>query len=151
MTTKSLQALFSVTLACLAPAVVAAATNAPAAAPAPLAETVWQPSLYTTTFGANIPLTDKPIPVIQSDDYATLFRDLMEDSLVPRYMQLEAQVYPVPVFGTWLKSHSPHTYKKGDLGYTGVNLVESSSAHYQDPWSVSAFFGNIADLQLPGH
>src|SRR6185503_18172307 len=115
-------ALAAFLLACLTPLTGHAATPAPVAltAAAPVTETVWEPGAYTTSFGANFPLSDKPIPVIQSDDYATIFRELMEDSLVPHYMQLEAQVFPVPILGTWLKSHSPHTYKKGDLGYTGV-------------------------------
>ena len=132
----------------------AADTSAPgavtAAAAVPVTESTWHLDPYDTSFGLDVPLTDKPIPTIQSDDYSVLFRSLMEDSLVPHYMQLQADVYPVPILGTYLKSHSPHTYKKGDLGYTGVNLVESSSTSYQDPWALSAFFGNIADLRLPG-
>jgi len=105
---------------------------------------------YDSSLALSFPLWDKPIPTLQSDDYGLIFRDLMQDSLVPHYMQLQADVYPVPVLATWLKSHSPHTYKKGDLSNTGVNLVESSSTSYLEPWAVSAFFGNIADLQLPG-
>lgn len=114
------------------------------------AETTWNLGPYDASLAVNIPLGDKPIPTIQSDNYAVIFRELMEDSLVPHYMQLQADAYPVPLLATWLKSHSPHTYQKGDLANTGVNLVESSSTSYQDPWAVSAFFGNIANLQLPG-
>ncbi|MFI4967936.1 MAG: hypothetical protein ACHQAU_04345 [Gammaproteobacteria bacterium] len=134
------------------PASSAAAPDAALTGSATLRKTefTWGLDPYDSSLGLNVPLTDKPIPTIQSDDYAVLFRDLMEDSLVPHYMQLQGNIYPVPVLGTWLKSHSPHTYKKGDLSNTGVNLVESSSTSYQEPWSVSAFFGNIADLALPG-
>jgi len=129
----------------------AAMTAAPAAAStAPVGEWTWHLDPYDSNLGLNMPLSAKHIPTIQSDDYGVIFRNLMEDSLVPHYMQLQADVYPVPVLATYLKSHSPHTYKKGDLSNTGVNLVESSSTSYQDPWTVSAFFGNIADLQLPG-
>lgn len=113
-------------------------------------EFTWGLDPYDSSLGLNMPLTDKPIPTIQSDDYGVLFRDLMEDSLVPHYMQLQADVYPVPVLATWLKSNSPHTYNKADIANTGVNLVESSSTSYQEPWALSAFFGNIADLELPG-
>ena len=139
--------------ACAALPVHAADVSAPAAvttAAPPKAEFLWSPGGYTTDFGVAFPLSDKPIPLIKSDQDATIYDALLTDWLVPHYMQLGAQVYPVPVLATWLKSHSPTTYKKGDLGNTGVNLVESSSTHYQDPWSVSAFLGNIADLQAPG-
>ncbi|MFI4967531.1 MAG: hypothetical protein ACHQAU_02295 [Gammaproteobacteria bacterium] len=140
-----------------APAALAADTLVPSAASAasataavPLSEYTWQLDPYDTSLGRNIPLTDKPIPTIQSDDYSVLFRDLMEDSLVPHYMQLQGNVYPVPLLAAYLKSHSPHTYNKADIANTGANLVESSSTSYKEPWSVSAFFGNIADLKLPG-
>jgi hypothetical protein len=113
-------------------------------------EFTWKLDPYDSNLGLNIPLADKAIPTIQSDDYSILFRDLMVDSLVPHYLQLQADVYPVPILATWLKSHSPHTYNKGDLANTGVNLVESSSTSYQEPWALSAFFGNIAKLRLPG-
>lgn len=132
----------------------AANTSAPGAmlsgtAAVPKSEFTWDIEPYDSNLRLNASLTGKPIPTIKSDDYATIFRDLMEDSLVPHYLQLQADVYPVPILATWLKSHSPHTYNKGDLANTGVNLVESSSTSYQDPWAVSAFFGNIANLQLP--
>lgn len=134
------------------PASSAAAPDAALTGSATLRKTefTWGLDPYDSSLGLNMPLTDKPIPTIQSDDYGVLFRDLMEDSLVPHYMQLQADVYPVPILATWLKSHSPHTYNKGDISNTGVNLVESSSTSYQEPWALSAFFGNIADLALPG-
>src|SRR5690348_7310942 len=129
---------------------LAPAARATDVTPLPVTEWTWHLDPYASSFGLNTPLGDKPIPTLASDDYGTIFRGLMEDSLVPHFMQLQADVYPLPVLGTYLKSHSPHTYKKGDLSNTGVNLVESSGTHYQDPWAISAFFGNIADLALPG-
>ena len=111
-----------------APVAWAADSPAPeAAATSPLHEWTWHLDPYDSSLGLNMPLSGKPIPTVQSDDYGVIFRDLMEDSLVPHYMQLQADAYPVPVLGTWLKSHSPHTYNKGDIANTGANLVESSS------------------------
>lgn len=148
-------ALLLLGLIARAAALPASATDVPVpsaatTAPPPKAEFLWDPGAYATDLDVALPLTRKPIPVIESDEDATLYDALLSDWLVPHYMQLGAQIFPVPVLATVLKSHSPHTYKKGDLGNTGVNLVESSSTHYQDPWSVSAFLGNIADLQAPG-
>ena len=120
-----------------------------AAAKLPVDELTWQLDPYASSVGLNIPLGDKPIPTIQSDDYGTIFRGLMEDSLLPHYMQLQALVYPVPVLATYLNTHTPRIWDLGQVGTGGINLLESSSTHYQDPWAVSAFFGNIADLALP--
>jgi hypothetical protein len=110
----------------------------------------WALDPYDSNLAFDFPLGDKPIQTIQSEDPSALFHGLMEDSLVPHYMYLQGDVYPLPILGTYLKSHSPHTYKKADLQNTGVNLVESSTTSYQEPWALSAFLGNIADLQRPG-
>lgn len=157
--------LFAVLFACCAvlPAQAAdtlslapgTATGTPPAALAGTAklnkdEFTWGLDPYDTSLGIDIPLTDKPIPTIESDDYAVLFRGLMEYSLVPHYMQLQADVYPVPVLATYLNTHTPRVWNLGQVGTGGINLLESSSTSYQDPWAVSAFFGNIADLKLPG-
>src|SRR5579871_325590 len=106
---------------------------------------------YESNMSLSIPLGDRPIPVIKSDDYGTIFRDLMEDSLVPHYLQLTGEVFPVPVLTTYLNTHSPRVWNWARVGTGGINLLESSSAAYLEPWAVSAFLGNIADLQLPGH
>jgi hypothetical protein len=133
----------------------APATSQPTLAPAASSalhktQFTWALDPYDSNLAFVFPLGDKPIPVIQSEDPSALFRGLMEDSLLPHYMYVQADVYPLPMLGTWLKSHSPHTYKKADLQATGVNLVESSTTNYQDPWALSVFLGNIADLQRPG-
>jgi hypothetical protein len=129
-----------------------AATDATLSATAALRHTqfTWALDPYDSNLAYDFPLGDKPIPVIQSEDPSALFRGLMEDSLVPHYMYVQGDVYPLPMLGTWLKSHSPHTYNKADLQNTGVNLVESSTTRYQEPWALSVFLGNIADLQRPG-
>lgn len=132
------------------PSAATGSTLSGATAPLHRTQFTWALDPYDSNLAYDFPLSDRPIPVIQSEDPSALFRGLMEDSLVPHYMYLQGDVYPLPVLGTWLKSHSPHTYKKADLQATGVNLVESSTTSYQDPWALSVFLGNIADLQRPG-
>lgn len=113
-------------------------------------ELVFEAAPYYTNVDYNIPLTDKPIPTITSDSEAMIYRDLIEGSLIPRYMVLEASVYPVPWGSTYLKTHSPHAYRQFEIGNTGLNLLESATVGFQEPWAVSAFFGNIAKLDRPG-
>lgn len=132
------------------PAPGASTTPAAARAKLPVNEWTWQLDPYASSLGLNMPLGDKPIPTLASDDYGTLFRGLMEDSLVPHFMQLQADVYPIPVLATYLNTHTPRIWDLGQVGTGGINLLESSSTHYQDPWAVSMFLGNIADLALPG-
>ncbi len=113
-------------------------------------EITWDKDPYYSDVDLNIPLTDKPIPTISSDSETVIYRDLIEGSLVPRYMLLEASVYPMPILGTYIHSHSPSLYDEGEISHTGVNVIESATAGFQEPWALSAFFGNIANLERPG-
>ena len=113
-------------------------------------EVTWDKDPYYSDVDINIPLTDKPIPTISSDSEAVIYRDLIEGSLVPRYMLLEASAYPLPALGTYLKAHDPGFYREGQISHTGVNVIESATAGFQEPWALSAFFGNIANLERPG-
>ncbi len=133
-----------------APVTSDAAAVAEAQAEVSKTEVVWEWDPYYSDVDFNIPLTDKPIPTIKSDNEATIYRDLITGSLVPRYMLLEASVYPMPVLGTYLKSHTPSLYNQGEISHTGLNVIESATAGFQEPWAMSAFFGNIANLVRPG-
>ncbi len=113
------------------------------------AELAFEADPYYTNVGFNVPLTRKPIPTITSDSEAVIYSNLVEGSLIPRYMVLEASVYPLASLGTYIKSHSPHLYRQAEIGHSGINLFESATAGFQEPWAVSAFFGNVAKLKRP--
>ena len=112
-------------------------------------ELVFELDPYYTNVDYNVPLSNKPIPVISSDSEAVIYRELIKDSFIPRFMVLEASVYPLASLGTYIKSHSPHLYRQAEIGRSGINLFESATAGFQEPWAVSAFFGNVAKLQRP--
>lgn len=113
------------------------------------AELVFEADPYYTNIGYNVPLTDKAIPVITSDSETVIYRELVEGSLIPRYMVLEASVYPLASLGSLIKARSPGLYRQGEIGRSGINLFESATAGFQEPWAVSAFFGNVAKLKRP--
>lgn len=105
---------------------------------------------YYTSAGMFFPLSTDPILTITSDSELEIYSKLVEGSAIPRYMLLEASVYPLPVLGTYLKSESQDFYNRWQVGSGGSNLLESATAGFQEPWAVSAFFGNIANLVRPG-
>lgn len=113
-------------------------------------ETVWEFDPYYTDVDLYIPLTRNPIPTITSDDELQIYRQLIQGSAIPRYMLLEASVYPMPAAGTWLKHNDPDFYRNWDIGKGGSNVIDAITAGFQEPWAVSAFFGNIARLSRPG-
>jgi hypothetical protein len=112
-------------------------------------EVVYELDPYYSDVGYNIPLTDKPVPTIESSSEAVIYRELMKGSLIPRYMLLEASVYPMPVLGTYLKTHTPGFYRQFDILGGNFNIIESLTTGFQEPWAVSAFFGNVAKLKRP--
>ena len=113
------------------------------------AELVFEADPYYTAVGYNVPLTHRPIPTISSDSETVIYRELVKDSLIPRFMVLEASVYPLPSLGTYIKSHEPGLYRDAEIGNSGINLFESATVGFQEPWAVSAFFGNVARLKRP--
>jgi hypothetical protein len=113
------------------------------------AEIVYEFDPYYTDVGYNIPLTDKPIPTIESGSEAVIYRELIKDSVIPRYMTLEASMYPMPILGTYLKTHQRGFYDSAAIG-NNFNIIESLTAGFQEPWAVSVFFGNVAKLKRPG-
>jgi len=113
-------------------------------------DVMWETDPYYSDVGINIPLANTPIPTIRSTDESVIYSDLIQGSLIPRYMVLEASVYPMPLLGTYLKADQPLAYKRGQFGNSSVNLIDSATAGFQEPWAVSAFFGNIAKIVRPG-
>jgi hypothetical protein len=113
-------------------------------------ELTWELDPYYTNVGFYTPLTKEPIPTITSDSEFDIYRLLIKGSAIPRYMLLEASVYPMPVLGTYLKGNTPDFYNQWETGKGGNNILEAATAGFQEPWAVSAFFGNIAKLVRPG-
>ena len=112
-------------------------------------EVVYELDPYYSDVGLNLPLTLKPVPTIESRSETVIYRELITGSLIPRYMLLEASAYPMPVLGTYLKQHSPELFDRGRIN-DNINIIESLTAGFQEPWAVSAFFGNVAKLKRPG-
>lgn len=104
---------------------------------------------YYTNVALYIPLTSEPTPIITSDSEVEIYTKLIEGSAIPRYMLLEASVYPMPALGTYIRRQSPDFYNQWAVGNGGSNFLESATAGFQEPWAVSAFFGNIAKLVRP--
>lgn len=119
----------------------------PARASEPIAvtdrtELVWEFDPYYTNAGLHIRLTDEPVPDGGTLSEREVYRRLFLDSLHPRLFLIEASVYPLPVLGTWLKSHKRGFYDSFEVGQSGFNLLESVTAGFQEPWALSFFVGS---------
>jgi len=122
----------------------------PADEPSSSIETVWDFDAYYSSVGANIPLTDEPVPEGGKLSEREVYQKLFLDSLHPRVLLLEASVYPMPIIGTYLKAEHPSIYDAFTIGNTDLNLMEGLTAGFQEPWALSAFIGSEMNFSREG-
>ncbi|MFN0037926.1 MAG: hypothetical protein ACKVP2_00225 [Burkholderiales bacterium] len=108
----------------------------------PRTEVIWEWGAYYTSVGLNIPLTDEAVPEGGEMSETEVYATLLANSLRPRVLLLEASVYPMPILGTWIRSHEPGLYEDAWIAGHRVNLLQALTAGFQEPWAVSVFFGN---------
>jgi hypothetical protein len=108
----------------------------------PVPEWIWEWGAYYTSAGLSVPLTDEPVPDGGQMGESEVYARLLTSSLRPRFMLIEASVYPMPVLGTWIRSHHPGFYDDTWVAGRRINLVQTLTAGFQEPWAASVFFGN---------
>ncbi|MEW6645785.1 MAG: hypothetical protein AB1450_01115 [Pseudomonadota bacterium] len=111
-------------------------------------EVVHELAPYYSSLGVYVPLSEKPIQRLGAAGEAEIYRTLLLDAFLPRFMLLEASVYPMPLAGVYLRKNHPGLYDDADFS-GGFNLVESVTAGFEEPYAFSAFFGNVVDYAAP--
>lgn len=105
---------------------------------------------YYSQISLHIPLTSQPIAVLTDMNEFQVYRRLFVDSLVPRYMLLEAAVFPMPLLGVAAKHYVPDFYRDFNIGSSNINLIEAITAGFQEPYAFSIFFGDMVSFVKPG-
>ena len=103
---------------------------------------------YYTSLDVHLPLTRTPIPDLGEEDEVSVYRHLFFNSLTPRFVILEAAVYPMPDLGVYLKKNNRSFYDSAAID--GFNIVESLTAGFQEPYSFSVFFGDVVNFVEEG-
>lgn len=111
-------------------------------------EVVHELAPYYSSLGVYVPLTEQPIQRLGEATEAEIYRTLLLDAFLPRFMLLEASIYPMPLAGVYLKKNHGGLYDDADFS-GGFNLVESVTAGFEEPYAISAFFGNVVDYAAP--
>lgn len=109
----------------------------------------WETDLYYSNLSLNIPLTDRPIQEITGQGELQVYSTLFLDSLVPRYLLLEAAVMPLPLLGVGLKEYGADLYRAGDIG-GNQNLIQWITAGFEEPYAFSLFVGEIVRFSKQG-
>jgi hypothetical protein len=120
---------------------------APASAPP---EFGWELDPYYSNVSLTIPLTNSSVPEVTDKNEFAIYRQLLRNSLFPRFMLFEAAVFPMPFLGVGAKKYTPEFYEDFSIGKDGLNLVEAVTAGFQEPYAFSIFFGNMVDFVKPG-
>lgn len=109
----------------------------------------WETDLYYSNLSLNIPLTDTPIPQISDESELEVYSRLWLNSLIPRYLLLEAAVMPLPLAGVAMKRYAGDFYATADIG-RDQNLIQWITAGFEEPYAVSLFLGNMVKFSRPG-
>lgn len=116
-------------------------------------EFFWELDPYYSDIGLHIPIDSRPVPDGGSMRERDVYRTLFLESLRPRLLLLEASVYPLPAFGTWMKKYHRDTYDDFVIGHVQgneLNVMEGLTAGFQEPWALSAFVGGEMTFTRPG-
>jgi hypothetical protein len=104
---------------------------------------------YYSNLGVYIPLTDKAIPDVGESDETKVYKGLFLNSLTPRFMLVEASIFPMPILGTYIKTNHRGFYDSTGFG-NDFNFIASVTAGFQEPYSLSLFFGDVVKFVKPG-
>ncbi len=109
----------------------------------------WETDLYYSNVSLNIPLDGSPIPHASGQDEFEIYSRLWLNSLVPRFMLVEASVMPLPLAGVALKEYAKDFYGIADIG-RNQNVIQWLTAGFEEPYAFSVFFGDMVKFNKPG-
>jgi hypothetical protein len=110
----------------------------------------WEFDPYYSNLSLSIPLTNAPIPEVTGKNEFAIYRQLLQNALFPRFMLLEAAVFPMPLLGVGTKKYAPEFYRNFNVGSSDLNLLDAVTAGFQEPYAFTLFFGDLVSFVKPG-
>lgn len=90
-------------------------------------------------------LTSRPIPKVHLAEEKGMYWHMLSNFYLPRYMLLEASVYPLPIAGVIVKEYARDFYN-GTQVTENLNLTRALTAGFPEPYAGSFFLGNVIDF-----
>ncbi len=109
----------------------------------------WEADLYYSNISLNIPLTGTPIPKVEDADELEIYTRLLANSLLPRYLLIEAAVMPMPLAGVAVNEYANHFYNSANVGKK-QNVISWITAGFEEPWAATVFLGDMINFHKPG-
>jgi hypothetical protein len=104
---------------------------------------------YYSTIAYVHSLTKDPIPRESYSKEKYVYFSLLKKIYLPRYLLLEASVYPFPIAGVYIRKNREDFYNDSQLT-ENINAVKAVSAGFPEPWAFSFFWGNVVDYVKEG-
>ena len=104
---------------------------------------------YYSAFDLFISLTNTPIPEAGDKPEHAIYRDLLLNSLHPRFVVLEVSVNPMPLAGVFTRENLTDFYDDMQMS-PDFNLVQAVTAGFEEPYAFSLFLGNVVKFKKPG-
>ena len=106
---------------------------------------------YYTNAGYFISLTEEPIPEVSSSDELDIYDRLWDSAFSkPRFVLIEASINPLPILGTALKRNYPEQYDSAEILGGDVNLIQTLTEGFEEPWALSLFIGSVVQFTREG-
>lgn len=102
---------------------------------------------YYSNIGYVYSLTDAPIPKEPYTREIYVYLYLLKNIYLPRYILLEASLYPLPIAGVYIKKNRTNFYEDSQLT-RNFNAVKAITAGFPEPWAFSFFLGNVVDFVI---
>ncbi len=100
---------------------------------------------YYSNIAYTFSLTDKPIPKSAYANERSIYYYLITNIYHPRFVLLEASVYPLPIVGVYIKKNHEEFYSDSQVS-KNFNAVKAVTAGFPEPWAYSMFLGNVVDF-----
>ncbi|HIP06261.1 MAG TPA: hypothetical protein EYG66_00105 [Mariprofundaceae bacterium] len=92
---------------------------------------------------------NQSIPEVKNLKELDIYKQILQDSLSPDFVLLEASINPLPILGVYIRESQPSLYQNGSsTGFDG-NLVESLTAGFEEPYALSLFVGRVLKFAAP--
>lgn len=105
---------------------------------------------YYSSFGLVFQLNNSPLDYQGIKSEYDVYRDLLTEAYLPEFMTLELSFYPMPLMGVGIRKHLPDTYQDAEIT-PELNLIESITAGFDEPYSLSLLFNSLTAYQTEQH
>ena len=86
---------------------------------------------------------------ISKQSEISIYSQLLLDVFHPNLVLVEAAIYPMPLFGLYFRKNSEDLYHVSKIEES--NVVKLVTAGFEEPYSLSLFFGRMVEFETPGY